>query len=96
MTDRFEEQVKLYADQLAVKSGADDLTYGELSAEVNRVAYAVVKESGTKQETVALLFEHGVSAIIATIGVLKAGKSFVPMDTSHPCSILRLSRIWQS
>jgi len=89
LVDRFEEQVSLHADRLSVKSGPDELTYAELNVEANRVAYGVVKESGTKQETVALLFEHGVSAIIATLGVLKAGKTFVPMDTHHPLARLQ-------
>ena len=37
----------------------------------------------------ALLFDHGVPFIAAILGVLKAGKFYVPLDPSYPLARLR-------
>ena len=78
--DRFEKQVGKYPERLAVKSKDDELTYAALNAAANRVAWAILSEHGESQEPVALLLDQGVPAIVAILGVLKAGKTYVPLD----------------
>ncbi|MFQ5684549.1 MAG: AMP-binding protein [Candidatus Binatia bacterium] len=87
--DRFEKMVRLYPDRLAVKTRDHQLTYDELNKAANRVAHAILEQRGKGNEPVALLFEHGASAIAAILGVLKAGKIYVPLDPSYPLTRLR-------
>src|SRR5262245_36694974 len=39
---------------------------------------------GAGEEPIALLFEQGAPVIAAILGVLKAGKIYVPLDSSYP------------
>jgi non-ribosomal peptide synthetase component F len=85
---KFEQQVRRFPERLAIKSGAQELTYDELNQAANRVAQAVLARGGREQQPVALLFEHGPSAIIGLLGVLKAGKICVPLDPMYPSARL--------
>ena len=82
---RFEEQVRRHSTRVAVKTRGDALTYDALNRAANRVASAILarrREAGA--EPVALLLEQGAQAIVAMLGVLKAGKIYVGLDPAHP------------
>ena len=80
----FEKKVERFQDRLAVKTPQYSLSYRELNLSSNRIAHRIIKLRGTKHEPVALLFEPGVPFIQASIGILKAGKIQVPLDSSYP------------
>ena len=82
--DRFQRQVLKYPNRLAIKAKDVELTYSELNARANRVAHAILSQRGPSQEQIALLFQMTPALIEATMGVLKAGKTYVPLDPSHP------------
>jgi amino acid adenylation domain-containing protein len=82
--DRFEQQVRRYPTRLAIQADNERLTYEELNGRANRVAHAILARAGKSDEPVALLFKQGVSLIVAGLGVLKAGKAYVPVDYSMP------------
>jgi amino acid adenylation domain-containing protein len=71
-------------DRLAVKSGADVLTYVALDRYANRVAGSILAAVGPAPEPVALLVEQGAALVAAILGTLKAGKIYVPLDPSFP------------
>src|SRR5262249_33622872 len=81
---RFADQVARGADRLAVKHGAQSLTYGDLDGLANRVAGAVLDTVGPTHEPVVLLLEQGPALVAAILGVLKARKVYVPLDPSFP------------
>src|SRR5215213_9799982 len=81
---RFEQQVSRYPDRLAVKTKSRQLTYAALNKVANRVARALLAQRGEGPESIALLLEHDALMIGAIIGVLKAGKVYVPLDPSFP------------
>jgi amino acid adenylation domain-containing protein len=81
--ERFEQQARRDPDRLAIKVNSDTLTYDELNRAANRVARAVLAHL-PGEGTVALLLEHGASMIASILGVLKAGKIYVPLDPSYP------------
>jgi amino acid adenylation domain-containing protein len=81
---RFERQVEIHAGRIAVKTGAHTLTYAELNRAANRIAHAILARRGADPEPVALLLEHGTPMVAALLGVLKAGKFYVPLDPSYP------------
>jgi amino acid adenylation domain-containing protein len=76
--------VARYPDRLAVKAKSRALTYVQLDAGANRIAHAVLERGGSVPAPIALLLDHGVSFIAALLGVLKAGKFYVPIDSALP------------
>jgi amino acid adenylation domain-containing protein len=81
---RFEKIVSIYSDRSALKEGNHTLTYDQLNKAANRVAHAILAERGDQPEPIALLFSQDVQAIVAILGVLKAGKFYVPLDPNSP------------
>jgi non-ribosomal peptide synthetase component F len=81
---RFESQVRDRGDRLAVKTREQALTYDLLNRLANRVGGTIVAALGADPEPVALLFDHGAQLIAAILGVLKAGKFYLPLDPSVP------------
>lgn len=82
--DRFEQMVATYPDRLAVKSTNHALTYDDLNRMANRVAQAVLAQCGEGNEPVVLLLENNTLMIAVILGVLKAGKTYVPLDPIYP------------
>ena len=83
---RFEDQVRKHSHRLAVKSGETKLTYDELNQAANRAAHAILSELGEGQEQVALLCGQSTQGMAGMLGVLKAGKIYVPLDPAAPKS----------
>jgi amino acid adenylation domain-containing protein len=84
LTQRFEAQARRFPRQLAIRTRTHALTYSELDARANRIAHAILDRRGEGEEAIALLFGHDAMAIVAMLGVLKAGKCYVPIDPSYP------------
>jgi amino acid adenylation domain-containing protein len=84
IASRFEKTARRYPNAHAVKSKTQALTYDELNQAANRLAYAVIERRGAADAPVALLLENDVPMIAAILGVLKAGKIYVPLDTLYP------------
>jgi amino acid adenylation domain-containing protein len=81
---RFEQVVSGYSDRIAVKGKDHELTYSALNNAANAVARALLEQRGRHAESVALLLEQSALLIVAIIGVMKAGKFYVPLDSSYP------------
>jgi amino acid adenylation domain-containing protein len=88
---RFREQAARYPDNIAVRTKKEQWTYTQLEELSNRIANAVLTLRGNGEERIALFFHHGASMIAAILGVLKAGKTYVPLDPAHPLS--RIERL---
>ena len=84
LAQRFEQQAGRYPDRLAIKSNQSTLTYDELNCAANLVAHAIFKRAGAEPAPVAVLCGAGPSTIVATLGALKAGKIFAPLDARLP------------
>jgi len=81
---RFEKIARLYPDKLAIKTKTEELSYDALNRAANRVAHALIERRGEANEPIALLLENDAPMIAAILGVLKAGKIYVPLDASYP------------
>jgi len=81
---RFEAQVRLHPERLAVRTRGASLTYAELDHAAGSVARAVLRARPAGPERVALLFEHDAAMIVGILGALKAGKTYVPIDPLYP------------
>lgn len=89
LTTRFAEQVHRTPNAIAIVDGATVWTYAKLEHRANGFASAIIDRLGRGDGFVALLFKHEASMIAAMIGVLKAGKAYVPLDPRHPAERLR-------
>ena len=80
----FEKQVEKTPESIAVVFGKDELTYDELNVRANQLAH-YLREVGVGPEVqVGVCVEPSVDMIIAIMGILKAGGSYVPLDPSYP------------
>jgi amino acid adenylation domain-containing protein len=80
----FEQQAAANPAKIAVKAGDASISYGQLNREANRLAHAILAQLGHQPEPVTLLVEQGLQAIVAILGILKAGKTYVPLDPTFP------------
>lgn len=82
---RMELQVTRTPERLAVQDSRQSLTYAELNRAANRVAHAILthREVGVS-EPIAVMTGQDAGAVVAILGVLKAGKFYVPLDLSLP------------
>lgn len=55
----------------------------------NRVARAILDKRGERNEPIAIFLKHDIPAIIAILGVLKAGKFYVPLDSSFSAASIQ-------
>lgn len=83
---RFEQQVSRHPNRLAVGTTLHRLTYRQLDQLANRVAHGILACRGIGSEPVVLVLEQGAPLVAAILGVLKAGKMYVPMDPSDPAA----------
>ena len=80
----FKRQVCAFPRRAAVDCGRQLLSYGEFDRVSNRIANAILCRRGDKEEPAVLLFRQGPAAAVATIGSLKSGKIYVPLDPNQP------------
>jgi amino acid adenylation domain-containing protein len=84
-----EQQVAKTPDHLAVSAGAVTLTYRELDDQANRLAHALAERGVKRGDRVAIWTSPSAMMIVAAIGVLKTGGSYVPIDATWPCERAR-------
>lgn len=86
--DRFECMVEMHPERTAMSDCGEHFTYERLNEEGNRIADTILEARGDREEPAAFLLEQGAAAVIAIIGILKAGKIYVALDPSLPRSEL--------
>jgi len=80
----FIKQVNRTPDKTAIMSEGKSITYRELHEKSNQIA-AYLQERGIQQnDFVGIMVQRSVETIINTIGVLKAGAAYVPIDSEYP------------
>jgi amino acid adenylation domain-containing protein len=79
-----DRQAELRPDATALVFREERLTYGQLATASNRLARLLRDRRCEAGDRVALLMPKSPKAIVAMLGVLKAGCVYVPMDTASP------------
>ncbi|WP_156425517.1 MULTISPECIES: non-ribosomal peptide synthetase, partial [unclassified Mycobacterium] len=80
----FDVWVRRVPDAVALCGGQRSWTYHELDEAANRLAHLLTAEGVGAGDCVALLVERSAEAVVAIVGVLKAGAAYVPIDPAHP------------
>jgi amino acid adenylation domain-containing protein len=85
----FEAQAQERPDAIAVRAGAELLTYGELNRAANRLARHLRQLGVTTETLVGLCVERSLETMIGMLGILKAGGAYLPLDVAYPADRLR-------
>ena len=75
-----------YPDRLAVYDQHSQLSYRELDQAANKFANAILAEKGHTAPVIAIFASLDVTALVAALGVLKAGRAYVGFDDALPDS----------
>lgn len=80
----FSAQARRTPDAIAVQSGNQRLSYGELERRSNRLAALLLRKGTGPGSVVALLLDRGCELAVGLLGVLKAGGAYLPLDPAYP------------
>ncbi|HEY0605297.1 MAG TPA: amino acid adenylation domain-containing protein, partial [Herpetosiphonaceae bacterium] len=81
-------QARRTPDAVAVRGGAESLTYAELHARATQLA-SYLRAQGVGRETlVGLCLDRSVDLVVAVLAVWQAGAAYVPLDPTYPAERL--------
>ena len=89
--DLFRTQVSERPDSIALDDGQNILSYRDLDRLSNRVANHLLSLGIHNEEIVALLIDKSFQFVITSLGVMKAGGTYLPMDPRLPDSRLEFT-----
>ncbi|MFJ6088499.1 amino acid adenylation domain-containing protein [Streptomyces sp. NPDC092369] len=89
LLDLFGSHARAIPEAVAVRSGNEGLSYGELDARSDRLARFLVGAGVGRERVVGLCLPRGVDMVVGELAVWKAGGAFVPLDPDYPSDRLR-------
>ncbi|MBX7096416.1 MAG: amino acid adenylation domain-containing protein [Myxococcaceae bacterium] len=84
----FERQVEKTPGAIAVRCGAQQLTYAELDRRANQLANHLGRLGVGLESLVGLFFESSLEVAVSVLATLKAGAAYVPLDPQYPAQRL--------
>ena len=84
IVNKFKDIVQRHPNNIAINSGDKKLSYEKLNEYANKVANSIRTSTENHHNNIALLFDHSEDMIIGILGVLKAGRTYVPIDPLYP------------
>ncbi|WP_343858166.1 amino acid adenylation domain-containing protein, partial [Fulvivirga kasyanovii] len=83
--DLFEQSVQEHPDAVAISYEGDKLSYRQLNEQVNQLSHYIRSNYDLEQGgLVGVMLERSPSMIVAILGILKSGASYVPIDPEYP------------
>lgn len=80
----FAAQARLTPDRQAVVFETEQITYQQLHHRSNQIAHYLRKQGVGCGELVGVLARRSIATIVNTLGILKAGAAYVPIDPDYP------------
>ena len=90
VADLFHEQVQKESTSPALVSSAGTWSYGDLNAQANRIAQALLVRGIGMGDRIALAVPRSCEAVAALVAVLKVGAVYVPIDPGYPAARIAL------
>jgi amino acid adenylation domain-containing protein len=87
----FEEQAARTPGAVAVIFEDEQLTFGELNARANQLAHRLRKMGVGPERPVATWLERSSEMLVAMLGTMKAGGTYMPLDLGQPKTRLSLT-----
>jgi amino acid adenylation domain-containing protein len=82
VTQLFEEAVNQFNENIALEFQEEKLNYGELNKLSNKYAQYFIKN--ISERIIGISLNRGLDAIAVIMGILKAGKAYLPIDKKYP------------
>ncbi|NPC76705.1 non-ribosomal peptide synthase/polyketide synthase, partial [Pyxidicoccus fallax] len=80
----FSQVVARFSDKVAVEFGEEKLTYRQLDARANQLAWHLRSLGVSTDSRVAIALDRSLELIVSLVAILKAGGAYVPLDPSYP------------
>jgi amino acid adenylation domain-containing protein len=78
------ETAALHSAKIALTDGRCALTFGELASTTDNLAHLLAKVGVSRGDNVAYFLKRSINCIISTLGILKAGAAYIPLDQKTP------------
>ncbi|TDR35191.1 amino acid adenylation domain-containing protein, partial [Tahibacter aquaticus] len=80
LPQQFEQQVLRTPQAIALRCGADELSYADLDAKASRLAHALIEQGVAAGARVGVHLERSLELLIALLAVQKSGAAYVMLD----------------
>ncbi len=80
----FEAQAARTPDAVALVWADQQMTYGELNRQANRLAHSLQRLGVGLETRVGICLERSPALVVGLLGILKAGGAYVPLDPRDP------------
>jgi amino acid adenylation domain-containing protein len=84
IVDLFHETVERFSDSSAIEFEGTVWSYEQTNAAANRIAHDLIARGLGPEERIGICLDRSPEAIVAMLGILKAGCAFVPLDPEFP------------
>ncbi|XLS27831.1 amino acid adenylation domain-containing protein [Flavobacteriaceae bacterium M23B6Z8] len=84
ITDRFQHQVALYGDAVALVDSSLSLTYKELNDRAVKNALSLIDAGVKPGDVVGLLSHRNADFVVNMLAILKAGAVYLPLEENMP------------
>jgi len=84
IVDRFEAAAAQWPEATALVFEGARIDYRTLEKRANQLAWELIASGAGSEDIVALYLPRGIDAIVAILGVLKAGAAYLPLDIALP------------
>jgi amino acid adenylation domain-containing protein len=81
---RFERQVLLGPDRIAIQFGTESMTYAALNARANQIARWIRKTGVQEGSLIGMSLPTSTDRVAVMLGILKAGCGYLPLDPTLP------------
>lgn len=79
-----EESFSKNQENVALKFKNEEITYKELNKRSNSIANYLSKKLGNDEPIIAIAMKKSIEQIACIIGILKSGRTYLPIDLSYP------------
>lgn len=80
----FEKKACDNPDSVAVVSGDEEITYGELNRRANTLAHRIMENGIKKGDVIGIIMDTTAEIVISMLASLKAGAIYLPINDSYP------------
>src|SRR5262245_52064265 len=88
LPDLLSAQAALTPSAPAVVCGKRRMTYAELNAAADRLAFRLLCRGVAPQTRIAVLLDRSIDLVVVLLAILKAGSAYVPLDPTYPAKRL--------
>lgn len=81
-------QAAITPDAIAITSGQQFLSYGELNRQANQLGHYLQTLGVHEGTVIGLCVERSLDMVVGLLGILKAGAAYVPLDPDYPAERL--------